>query len=143
MPDFVAGPIARRKKGQIKFLVMWTWDILPNGKLSRESKLKFVGGMEHPAERGDLAATFRAEVEEESGLIIRPNATIDYLGFVDRGEHKKHFMLAWRRDCDGRLRQKGIPDGPTWLGKPFFETYEFLEKDLYGDHRECLPNLPK
>ena len=143
MADFVAGPIARQKKGQVKFLVMWTWGVLPNGKLARESKLKFAGGMEHPAERGDLEATFRAEVEEETGLIIRPSAPIKYLGFVRRGEHDKHFMLAWRRDCDGNLRKKSIRDGKTLLGRPFFATYEFLEENLYENHREFLPKLPR
>lgn len=143
MADLVAGPIARRKKERLKFLVMWTWDILPNGKLAHESKLKFAGGMEHPAEHGDLEATFRAEVEEETGLIIRPTASIEYLGFVRREEHDKHFMLAWRRDCGGSLRKKSIRDGKTLLGRPFFATREFLEEHLYGDHREFLPKLPK
>lgn len=143
MADLVAGPIARQKKGQIKFLVMWTWDILPGGRLARESKLKFAGGMEHPAERGDLEVTFRAEVEEETGLTIRPSASIEYLGFVRHDEHDKHFMLAWRRDCDGSLRKKSIRDGNTLLGQPFFATLEFLQENLYGDHHEFVDKLPK
>lgn len=143
MADFVAGPIARKKKDQVKFLVMWTWDILPDGKISQLSKLKFAGGMEHPAERGDLEQTFRAEIEEETNLVIKPSAQIEYLGYVQRGEHTKHFMLAWRRDCDGSLRSKSIRDGKTLLGKPFFETREFLDANLYGDHREALSKLPR
>lgn len=141
MADFVAGPIARRKKDQVKFLVMWTWDILPNGKLARESKLKFAGGMEHPAERGDLQKTFRVEVEEETGLVIRPDAPIEYLGFLKFGEHMKHFMLAWRRDCDGSLRKRVIQDDNTCLGKPFFADKRFLEENLYENHRMVLGKL--
>jgi len=142
MADFVAGPIARRKNGQVKFLVMWTWDILPNGKLARESKLKFAGGMEHPAEHGDLEETFRAEVEEETDLVIRPNAPIEYLGFLKLDEHMKHFMLAWRRDCDGSLRKHSIRDGQTCLNRPFWADRKFLEENLYRNHRVVLGKLP-
>ena len=142
MVDFVAGPIVRRKNDQVKYLVMWTWDILPNGRLARESKLKFAGGMEHPAERGDLEATFRAEVEEETDLTIRPGATIEYLGFFKYGEHMKHFMLAWRRDCRGSLRKQNIRDGKTCLGRPFWADRRYLEENLYENHRMVLDRLP-
>ncbi len=142
MPDFVAGPIARKKKSEVRFLVMWTWDLV-DGRVGRESKLKFSGGMEHPAERGDLQATWREEVQEETGLIIRQDAQIEYLCYVAYGEHKKHFMLAWRRDCDGSLRKRVIRDGRTVLGVPFWANKQFLEEHLYENHRIVLDRLPE
>jgi 8-oxo-dGTP pyrophosphatase MutT (NUDIX family) len=142
MADYVGGPIARQKNGQVRYLVMWTWDVLPNGKLARESKLKFAGGMEHLADGGDLEETFRREIRQETGLIIRPDAPIEYLGFLKRGNHMKHFMRAWRRDCTGSLRKRTIRDGKTCLGWPFWADKRFLEENLHRDHRLILDKLP-
>ena len=142
MSDFVAGPIARRKKERTKYLVMWTWPILADASLG-ERMLKWAGGMEHPAEHGNIEQTWREEVEEETGLTIRPDAQIDYLTFVHHGEHTKHFMMAWRRDCDGTLRKVPMRDGRTLLEVPFFAERNFLEKHLHGDHRVVLKHLPE
>lgn len=141
MPDFVAGPIARRKKNKTKYLVMWTAPILPDKKVSNDKILKFAGGMEHPAEHGDLEKTYREELKEETGLELRAGAPITRLITVPYPDHDKHFVLAWRRDCDGRLRQTQIADGNTMLYKPFFADKKYLEEYLHGDHRAALPFL--
>lgn len=142
MPDFVAGPVARRKKGRIKFLVMWTAAILPDGRISPDKKLKFVGGMAYPEESGNLRATYTRELREETGLVLPPTAPIYGLVVVRHPEHDKRFVLVWRRDCEGTLRKIPIPDDDTMLYEPFFADRAYLEKYLHGDHREALPFLP-
>lgn len=142
MPDFVACPVARRKKKRAKYLVMWTAAILKDGQISPDKKLKFAGGMARPDEAGNTRATCARELLEETGLILPPEAPMYGLIVVRHPEHDKRFVLVWRRNCGGSLRKVPIDDGDTMLYPPFFADKEYLEKYLYGDHREVLPFLP-
>ena len=142
MPDFIGGPIARRKKGVTKYIVMWKAPILDDGSVSPDRILVFPGGMEHPAEHGDLEVTYRQELTEETGLILREGAEIKRLPVTAEHEgHTKHFVMAWRRDSDGSLRRGPMRDGKTWLSQPSYADKAFLEEYLHGDYRLVLPFL--
>ncbi len=142
MPDFVGGPVRRHKKGKNKYLVMWKARILDDGSISKDKILVFAGGMEHPAEHGDLEATFIEELKEETGLQIRESSKISRFPVIaEHNGHNKNFVAVWRRDCDGTLRKKGIPDGTSWLYPPRFEDKQFLKQHLHGDYRLILPFL--
>src|SRR3989344_3189577 len=137
MPDFVAGPVARRKKRKTKYLVMWKARIFEDGTVSSDRILTFPGGMEHPAEHGDLEATYAEELEEETGLKLRKGAKITLIPVtIKRPEHTKNFVRVWRRDCTGTLRKVSIDDGTSRLYAPFYADKQYLEQHLHGDHRE-------
>lgn len=142
MADFVGGPVSRRKKGITKHLVMWKSKILKDGIVSQDRILVFIGGMEHPAEHGDLEATFRAELEEEAGLKLGERAPLTRVPVrAEHDGHVKHFVQVWRRDCTGSLRKVPIDDGETRLSVPFYADKVYLEKHLHGDYRLVLPYI--
>ena len=142
IPFLSATVLARRRRGNLKFLIMRT--VKKYGKDAGLELWKVPGGMQEFSDSANPLRTLNRELEEETGFYLRPDHKVDP-PVLQRERtpdgHFRYFYLLWRNDVRGELRTSVKEDDKSILYVPTWEDIEFFEKYLCKSQRGILFKL--